>query len=332
VPRHSSTKATKITKATKLFRVLSFVAFVCFVTFVLKPWPVTAQSSKTLALTFDDLPKAQGFADYGGTKRTTQSILKVLKAHHAPAVAFVNEQKLYDAAGHLVPERVSVLKMWADGGVILGNHTYSHIDLDKVTLEQYQNDIIKGERTWPRLMRGHSTEKWFRQPFTHTGSTQAIKDGLDKFLSRRGYRVAPFTIENSDWMFSAVYAQAVFAGDDAQAKKVRDAYLSYSDTMFDWFEGLAKDTFGHTIPQVLLIHSNELHTEALDALLTTLEKRGYRFVTLAQAMRDPAYATPDGYVGANGPSWLHRWRVTKNLPARLKDEPDPPQWIVDAAK
>ena len=102
--------------------------------------------------------------------------------------------------------------------------------------------------------------------------------------------------------------------------------------MVAWCETLATEDFGRAIPQILLIHANELHTDALDALLTRIEQRGYRFVTLGDAMKDAAYSTPDDFVGSFGPSWLHRWRVAKNLPSRLKDEPDPPQWVIDLSK
>ncbi len=297
------------------------------------PWRVSAQGarSKTIALTFDDLPKAHGYDDVQGLRKTTDSILRALKAHHAPAVAFVNEQQLYQGY-QAQADRVDELRKWASAGVILGNHTYSHLDLDAVPLQQYENEIIKGERVWPRLMRGHSTEKWFRHPFTHTGPTAEIKGALNKFLATHGYRVAPFTIENSDWIFSAAYVKAAANGDAVAAGKVRGEYLSYNDKMFDWFEALARDDFGHDIPQILLIHSNDINTDALDALLTRIEKRGYRFITLTEAMKDPAYAAPEEYVGTAGPSWLHRWRVAKQMPWRMADEPDPPTWIADLAK
>jgi peptidoglycan/xylan/chitin deacetylase (PgdA/CDA1 family) len=284
-----------------------------------------------MALTFDDLPKAHGFDDVEGLRKTTDAILRVLKAHHAPAVAFVNEDKLY-VGYHLIPERVDELRKWVNAGVVLGNHTYSHIDINTVSLQQYENNVIKGEKTYTRLMRGHSTEKWFRHPFTHTGPTAEIRNALNKFLATRGYRVAPFTIENSDYIFSAAYEKAQQANDEAQAVRLRDTYLAYSSKMMDWFESLAKDDFGRDIPQVLLIHSNTLHADALDALLTGIEKRGYRFVTLNEAMKDPAYASQDDYVGKYGPSWLHRWRVAKQMPWRMGGEPDPPQWVIDAAK
>ena len=291
-----------------------------------------AATARTMALTFDDLPKSNGTDDIDGLRRTTESILRVLKAHKAPAVAFVNEGKLY-AGPTMVPERAAVLQAWVAAGVPLGNHTYSHIDINNTSLEKYQEDVVRGERTYTRLMRGMAgQQRWFRHPYTHTGPTKGIKAGLEKFLAGRGYRIAPFTIENSDWLFSAAYVKARQSGDAALATKVRDAYLAYTDAMIDWFETLAKEGFGRDIPQILLIHSNELHTDALDALLTRIEARGYRWVTIGEAMKDAAYATPDDFVGTSGPSWLHRWRENKRLPSRMRDEPDPPQWIMELSR
>ncbi len=294
------------------------------------PKPSSAEG-RMMAITFDDLPKVNGFEDIEGARHTTESILRVLKAHRAPAVAFVNEGKLYSGPT-MVEERAALLRSWVEAGVPLGNHTYSHIDINTVSLEKYEEDVVRGERTYTRLMRGIASERWFRHPYTHTGPTREIKAALDKFLAARGYRVAPFTIENSDWVFSAAYAKARASGDAALAAKVRDEYLAYNDRMLDWFETLAKEDFGRDIPQILLIHSNDLHTKVLDALLTKIEQRGYRWVTLPDAMKDAVYKTPDDFIGTYGPSWLHRWRVAKNLSDRIRDEPDPPQWIVDLAK
>jgi peptidoglycan/xylan/chitin deacetylase (PgdA/CDA1 family) len=342
----SGTKTTKITRISKTN--LVFVVFAAFVVFVservpsaVSPQPVTpsavsqrltaAANSRTMALTFDDLPKSTGLDDIEAARRTTDSILKVLKGHKAPAIGFVNEGKLYSGPA-MVDARAELLRSWVQAGVPLGNHTYSHFDINDVPLKKYQDDVVRGERTYTRLMRGIPAERWFRHPFTHTGPTEDVRSALNKFLAARGYRVAPFTIENSDWIFSAAYAKANAAGDAAQAAKLRDEYLAYTGRMIDWCETLAKEDFGRAIPQILLIHANDLHTDALDALLTNIEKRGYHFVTLADAMKDQAYKTPDQFVGTSGPSWLHRWRVAKNLPDRMREEPDPPQWVVDLSK
>lgn len=288
-------------------------------------------AARTMAITIDDLPKSNGLDDLVGARRTTESMIHVLKAHKAPAVSFVNEGKLYSGAT-MVPDRAALLQSWVDAGFPLGNHTYSHIDINNVPLEKYQDDVVRGERTYSRLMRGIAGDRWFRHPYTHTGPTPEIKAGLEKFLAGRGYRIAPFTIENSDWIFSSAYVKAKAAGDEALATKVRDAYLDHTDAMVTWFETVAKETFGRDIPQILLIHTNDINTDALDALLTRTEQRGYRWVSLGDAMKDAAYATPDDYVGKSGPSWLHRWRVAKTLPSRTADEPDPPQWVRDVTK
>jgi hypothetical protein len=57
-------------------------------------------------------------------------------------------------------------------------------------------------------------------------------------------------------------------------------------------------------------------------------RRGYRFVTLSTALADPAYRSPDEYVGRNGFSWIHRWSQSKGMAP--KGEPDPPQWVEKA--
>jgi hypothetical protein len=90
---------------------------------------------------------------------------------------------------------------------------------------------------------------------------------------------------------------------------------------------LAQDTFGRDIPQVLLIHVNRLNADAMPELVRRWKARGYRWITLSDAVKDDAYATRDAYVGISGPSWLHRWRVGLGKPDRQRDEPDPPDWV-----
>jgi hypothetical protein len=45
--------------------------------------------------------------------------------------------------------------------------------------------------------------------------------------------------------------------------------------------------------------------------------RGYRFVTLEQALSDDAYKLPTAQT-PRGLSWLHRWRLAKGLPLRME--------------
>ena len=58
--------------------------------------------------------------------------------------------------------------------------------------------------------------------------------------------------------------------------------------------------------------------------LAVLQRRGYRFITLDEALKDPAYATPDLYAGKDGISWMHRWALHLKRPIRTQPEPEVP--------
>jgi hypothetical protein len=115
-------------------------------------------------------------------------------------------------------------------------------------------------------------------------------------------------------------------------ERLRKSYLDYNDGQFEFMERLSAEMFGREISQILLIHANDINADCLDEMLKRLEKRGYRFVTLDQALEDKAYQTKDDYIGLHGPSWLHRWTVSLGLKMKLDQEPDPPKWVMEMFK
>jgi hypothetical protein len=129
-------------------------------------------------------------------------------------------------------------------------------------------------------------------------------------------------------VFAAIYADAVKTGDRAQADRIADAYVSYMDGVFAFIEDLSRRVVGREIPQILLVHANALNADHFPRIVRVLKARGYRFVTLEDALRDEAYARPDTYVGAWGISWLHHWEVTDG--GKRTPSPDPPKWVTEA--
>ena len=286
-----------------------------------------AQSARRIALTFDDLPGVSQQSSLAVLDDINRRLLATLRVERVPVAGFVNARGL-DVEGER-DARLDLLRRWVGPAATLGNHTYSHPDLNRVSLADYQADVVKGEPPIRAVLeeRGHRL-LWFRHPFTRTGPTADIKAGLDAFLNERGYRVAPFTIEAADYLFAAHYDRAIIAGDEATVDKVAAAYLDHQDRAVAFAEALAFDTFGRDIPQILLSHVNRLNADVMPEYLGRLRRRGYVFVSLESAMEDEAYRTPDRFVGKFGPSWLHRWRVALEKPSRLKDEPDPPEWVM----
>jgi hypothetical protein len=139
-------------------------------------------------------------------------------------------------------------------------------------------------------------------------------------------------VENSDWVFAAAYDKALESGDKLSAEKIRTAYLDLTDAKLAFFEKASRDVFGHEFPQVFLLHANRINAAALDELLTRVEKRGYRFVSLAEAQSDPTYRTADNYVGPYGAVWIYRWASTLGRKVDGRSEPELPQWVEDYAK
>jgi len=289
-----------------------------------------AEARRTVALTFDDLPEVFS-RDLATMKRNTTELLRTLTLHRAPAVGFVNEGKLH--VPNEIDARTAVLKQWVDAGMILGNHTFSHLRLLNTPLRKYEDDVIKGEVITRRLMSERQPyQLYFRHPYTSTGMTKEIKAAFENFLGERGYKVAPFTIENSDYIFNQIYFDARRNKDTALMERLRKTYLDHTDGQFEFMERISSEMFGREISQILLIHANDINAECLDEMLKRLEARGYRFVTLDQALEDKAYQTRDDYIGLNGPSWLHRWTVSLGLKMKLDQEPDPPKWVLDLFK
>ena len=65
------------------------------------------------------------------------------------------------------------------------------------------------------------------------------------------------------------------------------------------------ELFGYEVPQILLIDCNELNATTLRDSVARLRARGYAFITLDEAMKDPAYQRTDSFAGPGG-SWLSR--------------------------
>ena len=286
--------------------------------------------TRTMAVTIDDLPYVRmGDAEYLPSARTaTAKILSTLKKHKVPAVGFVNEFQL--DFGNQREARVALLREWVNSGMVLGNHTYSHPDFNQLTVAQFEEQIEKGDVVTRQLMQSRRPyQLYFRHPMTHTGDTLEKKEAIEKFLAARGYKVTPHTIENSDFIFNVPYAQAVQKRDAALAKRLRDAYLDLTIAATEFAEKISPQIFSREIPQLLLIHSNDLNADCLDELLQRLTDRGYKFVTLDKVMSDPAYETKDTYVNRYGPTWFLRWSKSKGMNLDFSGDPDPPKWVMD---
>jgi peptidoglycan/xylan/chitin deacetylase (PgdA/CDA1 family) len=284
--------------------------------------PLPAHAQDTVALTFDDLPsltllQSQAYVDY-----SNYMILHELRHHHMPAIGFVNEGKLDEGER---ARQIDDLKKWIKAGMDLGNHTFSHVSPNTTPAAAYIADIAKGEKvTRPLLAEHHKTLTWFRYPYLETGRTAEEKTAIQDWLKGHGYRIAPVTMENADWMFAEPYDDAIARHQDARVKRIRAEYLAYTENAVSWYQNAGHVLLGRPMAFVMLLHVTRLNADCMDDLAAILKRHRIKSVTLDEAMKDPAYQIADPYVGPNGIEWLERWSMTlhKDLPwASFKEPP-----------
>ena len=295
--------------------------------------PLTA-GEKSMAVTFDDLPGPPAGLlsnSVSGLRENTRKLLAIFAKHRIPVVGFVNEGKLF-VPGEKPAEveaRTGVLKMWVDAGLELGNHTYSHPSLNRTPLEEFEADLARGEPVTRGLLAEKGLKlRYFRHPFLQVGLDLDKRRAFESFLAERGYTIAPVTIDNDEYVYAALYADALRRGDQAAAEKIGADYLRYMDTVFEFCEALSRRVTGREIRQILLVHANTLNADYFGRLAGVIEARGYGYVSLAQALEDEAYRLPDTYVGNWGISWLLHWEQTKE--GKRSPSPDPPAWVTRA--
>lgn len=283
---------------------------------------------RQMAITIDDLPVAPP-QRHSTVEQTaiTDRIITTLLRHDVPAIGFVNENKL-EVEGVVEPARVDLLRRWLDAGFELGNHGYGHLDLHRVDPERWMADVLRGERILRPLVKDldERMPRYFRHPFLRTGRSLEIKRRTTEFLAQHGYRIAPVTIDNQEWIFGRAY---VDAGDD-QAKRTRigEAYIAYMLDMVAYYESQTLAIVGEPIPHTLLIHTYALNADWLDTLLRALVTRGYTFISLDQALQHPVYGSEDTFTGSGGITWLHRWAITRGMPgSTFAGEPAIPEWL-----
>ncbi len=285
-----------------------------------------AAPARTIALTIDDLLFVPGVLpdDLANARRVTRNLLATLKDRRAPALGLVNAARLEIADQEAA--RTALLADWVRAGASLGNHSFSHADYNTTSVEAFESEVTRGGVVVDRLNRPGST-RYFRFPQNHLGPTLEKKQAMEIFLAAHGWRLAPHTIDTSDFVFDLAYTDAVARADGAMAARLRTTYLDFVMAATDFAELVTPQMFGRDIPQVLLLHANHLNADCLGDLLARYAARGYRLVTLDQALTDPAYRTPDTLVTTFGPTWLWRWRKSLNLKVSFAGDPDPPDWV-----
>lgn len=175
--------------------------------------------------------------DAGFDNGYTEGILDTLKKHKVKAAFFV--------VGNFLETKPDIVKRMVDEGHIVGNHTYSHPDMSKIsTVDKFSEEITKNENKYEEIT-GRKMQKFYRPP-----QGKFNEENL-KMAKDMGYKTYFWSLAYVDWL---------------QNKQ---------PTKEEAFNKLL--TRIHPGAIVLLHSTSKTNCEILDELLTKWEEMGYSF-------------------------------------------------------
>jgi peptidoglycan/xylan/chitin deacetylase (PgdA/CDA1 family) len=246
--------------------------------------PAALAWGQQMAVTFDDLP-VHGAMPPGTTRlEIAQSILATLKREKVPPVyGFINGQRMEQD-----PASSEALKAWRTAGQPLGNHTWAHLDLSKESPREFEAEVSRNEPLLKSLM-GKRDWHWLRYPYLREGDTVEKRRAVRAWLFAHGYKIAEVSMDFEDYLWNEPYARCAANHDEASIAKLHDSYLAVADQYYRIFRELSQLVYGRDVKYVLLMHVGAFDARILPELLALYRAKGVQFISLQDALADPAY-------------------------------------------
>ncbi len=284
----------------------SFAALVLLLTTI---FASPARALTEMAVTIDDLP-THGPLPPGTTRlEIAGQMIQALKRNvSVPVYGFANGGQIADS-----PELEGIFRAWLQAGFFLGNHTFSHLDLTRVTAAEYIADIERNEEVLAGLSAS-GVPRYFRHPYLHEGNTATKRAAIRQWLAAQRYTVVPVTVFFDDWAWNEAYARCVVVDDEPAIANLKRAYTAQALSRLSAFQELALRLFGRPIRHILLMHMAAFNAVMLDELLTAYRAAGTRFISLDHALRDSVYIIDPGLVQDGDQTFLVQVAKARRVP------------------
>ena len=258
-----------------------------------------------VAITIDDIPDHGDLLPDLSRMAIAKALIGILKSNGVDhAYGFTNGNFMDEH-----PEEIAIYKEWLTAGYPLGNHTYDHPNLNEIPIRGYIANIAKQDRLLATLA-GFSPlikdRRVFRYPYLDEGSTLKKRNAVRAYLAKNGYRIAEVTTDYYDWAWTDAYARCRSQHENKSMSWLRDHVVESADRHLRGANGVSELLFKRRIPQILLIHDGSFDVLTLDAILKQWRKEGVQFVSLDEALADPAYQINPNFAYRDGRNFLEQ--------------------------
>lgn len=255
--------------------------------------------AKEVALTIDDAPRGDEHI-YTGIERTKR-IINVLKKENIQAAFFCNSIRLSQDAGN------ARIQSYAEAGHIIANHTHSHPNINKVSVESYMSEIDEADKA---LNHFPNFKKWFRFPFLKEGSTIETRDRIRSHLKKRGYTNGYVTVDNYDYMINDFVQKALSKTVKPDLKRACEMLSDLNLYGLEEQEKLAKKHLGKSVRQVLLMHETDIEAYCLDQSIQKLRENNWKIISPTEAYEDTILRKEPNTL------WLDQGRIAAFIAAK----------------
>lgn len=273
-----------------MLRLKSTAMCILLSSLLLTPCFAETENIREIAITLDDLPFV-GSANHkeAALKREHDRFMKILDTlveNQVPATGFV-------IAGSIEQGQWELLQAFHDAGFTIGNHTFSHLNLNHTSSEKYIENVAHADKILTPLM---AHPRYFRYPYLAEGRGEK-KAEVRNYLANNDYIVAPVTIDTKDFKFNEQLYRVAYRARPSYLPQLKKRYLDYM-----WKQTLRaeKHANGKHVKQILLLHANLLNSHFIGDIIDMYREHGYRFITLREALESPAQP-----LNALAPQLLH---------------------------
>lgn len=260
-----------------------------------------------MALTFERLPAMKPHP-YWTPREVSNLVLRALESEQIPAMGFVIEDRIQEN-----PADYLVVQDWARKGHLLGNNTYAYVDFHALTVKDFLENVADGQRSLRRASRIEGFNfRFIRFPQLHQGETEKKREDIAEALENANYTIVPVTVKLSDYIFNRPYADNFTRPE--QLEILKRLFLQHVEESLNYAEGQSDLIFGRQIPHIFQLRLGIATASFLKDLINMLKDRGYSFISVLEALEDPAYSTEENYAGPLGLTFLDRVAATQGLP------------------
>ena len=247
--------------------------------------PLSVRGPVKLAITVDDLflwPDA-GHQNGYSPASCGASLIRAFAANGVSAVYAFSATFALDGD----PRLTSVLDKWCDAGHHVGGHTHFHTSLNWLGAKRYIEDLDQShELIEPWVSQAPS--RYFRFAMDMLGDTRSKTDEVMTHLAQTGFMHAPISHWFYDTQFVFPYDRAVSMGSSDDAAWLRDKFVETAVSCLRSQVEASERNLGRIPAHISLIHNSAIAADTYDRVLEAYAEAGVEFVTLEEAMRDPA--------------------------------------------